>query len=385
MKEGYPITGAWYKGGTITISSHQIMTQPRFKPVSAQMRTRVLALGLGWSRPRQVLVKMDTQHLAYLTDAITRARHVATLSHGRQRVLLVLMRDDTVVGAPATCMLVDVSRRTVVSVRLAFDASLFDDTTVFEGELVVSREKVMFLVDDLLFIRGAALGTCIQQRQDTVIRILGGGHLADRSFDDLQVIIKSMCHLHDLSPLINLVGTLPYLTDYITFRPMEPMPMGVQLTWFYLPLPPACAPQPVLQPVRLLVPDPPPLPRVLPPPSTSKQVQRAARMMIVRRTGLPDVYEVLDGEWRIACLPTLLASRFMRHIFSDTHTQRRVRCSFNVAFQKWEPAVAESFSPIGVTDNGIEPVNGFGSSTSQCTHGGGRDEESGKEQEQEQE
>lgn len=79
--------------------------------------------------------------------------------------------------------------------------------------------------------------------------------------------------------------------------------------------------------------------------------------MSVRQTDLPDVYEVMDGvaQWTIACLPTLVSSRALRELFHNhpLSAVRRMRCKFNVAFQKWEPT-PNSFPQTGIVEDTAE-------------------------------
>lgn len=294
----------------------------------------------------------DRNQIAALMNATCVERHAATLSHGRQRVFLVLMHDHSVSGAPATCMLIDIYRRTVASVRMAFDSLLFDGTTVFAGELVMgANDRMLFLVEDILLLRGAALETDLQMRHDTVISIMKDGRTRDTSYDDLHVVVKRFCHLHDLSPLLDLIPGLSYSTGYITVRPT-----AACSPWFDISLPTHIS----LQSPKLKIARP-----FRNPPTDSNYCTLTAagpkkasrpRILEVRRTDLPDVYEILDRRWSIACLPTLLASHFMRHKFAgkcqSNQQSLRMWCTFNVAFQKWEPSVEDSFSSAGVTEDG---------------------------------
>lgn len=307
----------------------------------------------------------DRSSVSMMLHSVRSVRYVATLSSGRRRVLLVLMRDATVAGSPCRCLLVD--SKSVVWTRLMFDSSLFVPGTVFEGEIVAATgdsRQVTFLVDDLLVLRGDPLVGVVglQQRHDMMVGIVERGHAACPLFDEVQIIIKYICLPHDVSPLLHMATLLPYASRFLTLRPIE----GPGSPVFIIPLP--------VDPSRLRPPpqqpppqQPPPQPPQEPPQPNTRTRKPRSRVLCIRQTDLPDVYEIQDGaaQWSLACLPTMASSRMMREAFlkAPPSTTVRMRCLFNVAFGKWEPCpkAANSFSQSGVAqasvENGGEPIN----------------------------
>lgn len=73
--------------------------------------------------------------------------------------------------------------------------------------------------------------------------------------------------------------------------------------------------------------------------------EEEARTFHVKKTGLPDVYELQDratGAKHVACVPNLALSKALRALFaaSTVAESMPMRCTYNTRFQKWVPQPA---------------------------------------------
>lgn len=294
-------------------------------------------------------------HISEMTRNLQTGRHIASLSSSRQPVLLVLIRDQSIRGAP--CRTLFVQGESIMSSRMCFDGALFDNDTVFLGEVIRIGKDILYLVDDLLVLQGTHLvdTSSLQQRHTIVLDILRRGYWCDAIFDDVQVSLKGTCLPHDLSPLLSLASKLPYVTRYLTLRPLSGRGRV-----YHVPINTRSASRShtvtTLAPVETIA-------LVHATPTTAVSLTSASRketMMRVSETGLPDVYEVTDpdtGVRSIACLPTISLSRMMRGVFTRARgvDHVRIRCRFNISFEKWEP-MGEQQNENEEQDQGQEQV-----------------------------
>lgn len=76
--------------------------------------------------------------------------------------------------------------------------------------------------------------------------------------------------------------------------------------------------------------------------STSTAFTVSERDCLVRKTSLPDVYELLDDKLTLlgtACIPSLTVSKYMRELFKNKNIVDTVpiQCTFSPQFNKWVP------------------------------------------------
>lgn len=303
-----------------------------FTPVSAQCRNQVLSHVAFLSlEPLEEVVRRV--QIDRMVGILKTSPYVAMLSTSRTRILLLLIRDTSVVGSPCRCLFVDPSRGDVVSARMVFDASLFQIGTVMEGELIATQTEMLFLVTDLTLLHGQRPAGGFRRRREVLADIVQHGHICDPIFDDAQIIVKRLCDPKDLSPFLDM-SPIPHASRFLTLHPCED---GRGLPVFRVSLPAALLPRPT--PVAEPVASPDPAPSIETQLIPVRSVRE--RVMNVRRTDLPDVYEVLvRGSWILACLPTIATSHEMRRLFQGSvHTAVvRTRCTFNTAFGRWEPS-----------------------------------------------
>lgn len=323
----------------------------------------------------------DRRSTDSLVASLQAAPYQAMLSSDGARVMLILSKDSMVIGCPRRCMIMTASSN-VLAVRVSFDAALFEGDTIFSGEMVKSASSLglttrTLLIHDLLIMQGQNLVGNMEprQRHAWALDVITRGHVPDPAFDDLRLYVKQACSSRDMNPLLDLAHVLPYPSCSILLRASDRD--GVV---FMVPLPRSNTGK-----ERKKAFDPPKLqhalPRVQAPSlavqdndikrkakSGDKTVACVARMMEVRCTDLPDVYEVLtlkkpsssspssqrgSGGWDTMCVPSIAASRHMRDAFRQSRPTVSVRmmCSFNAAFGRWGPFTTSpeiSFPPPDV-------------------------------------
>lgn len=297
-------------------------------PVSHQCRSHVLSCFTSLACTLRPLTEVS--HTDELIRSLGPENYVAMMATSRAKVLLMLIRDPSVPGSPCRCLFLHPGHWKVASARMAFDEALFQDGTVFEGELVTRVSEVWFLINDLMILHGMRPTGGLLRRRELLKQIILRGHVADPLFDDAQISVKQLCDPRDLSPLL---VDVKFPWRFVTLHPCDDQPIAPA---FRLTLPP----RPTSHhsaPTHMLARTPTSLP-VAPTPTAA---DAKPRMMKVRRTELPDVYEVLDkGVWNLACLPTIASSREMRHLFAQSSCSAaviRTSCAFNKAFRGWEP------------------------------------------------
>lgn len=79
-------------------------------------------------------------------------------------------------------------------------------------------------------------------------------------------------------------------------------------------------------------------------PTMPKAITASAHEFLVRKTSLPDVYELLDTKLMLvgtACIPSLTVSKYMRELFKNKNIVDTVpiQCTFSQQFNKWVPKV----------------------------------------------
>lgn len=332
----------------ITVRIMDYSSHP-FTEVSSSTRQRVFKK-LNSIRYLCALQEVMASNVEDMLMMLRRQEYSASLSSGNSQVFMVLTRDTDTCGHPCRCIFASWHSPGVRAVfvcaasRMFFDAALFEQDTVLLGELVKSADgSISFLADDLIVLNGVILidSHTIHDRHSTIVNILHQGHRQDPLFASVQMVIKSLCQPHDVSPLIKLANQLPYTSRFLTLRPV----MGrCHVFQIRIESPRTERPANTISDINtstLSTPPPHPVyPDVL---NTAREHNTGRRkMLLIRRTDLPDVYEVSEGKgqmWNIACLPTLAASQYVAEMFHNTPQSACVwlECTFNVAFNKWEP------------------------------------------------
>lgn len=251
--------------------------------------------------------------------------------------------------------------------HIRFDASLFDGGTVFEGELFGvaprrSRDDVpwIFVADDILAVSGTRVNdpNCTRRRH-LMHRVLEDKHVPDPLSGG--VIVRTRDHLgmsSSMGVISRLVDELdPSQVSELRFRVCHGTPGRSQRTSVLsLVIPPPETPsslpdiskaesdskQPVVHD-DVWTPPPPPLVR-----HDATRWEGPTRVFWVRRTALPDVYELFNDSHQAstpidtACVATIQQSKALRDVFQDVRNPREhsvaMRCVFNTKFNKWTPA-----------------------------------------------
>lgn len=304
----------------------------------------------------------DKSSVARMVARLQALPYDAVLGAGGDRVLLVLTKDTTLDGAPARCLFVNASRM-VVAVRIAFDAALFDGDTILSGELVLASCTARggnrtFLIQDLLVLQGKCLVGHIAPsvRLTWALDMIERGHVPDPAFDEVRLCVKRSCSTCDLGPLLEIAKHLPYRSTSLVLRPSY---SDEQV--FVVPIQqhrPGSSNNGTHPKLLSRVPRSTPYQSEAAESSGVTKVQAraglmTARVMEVRRTDLPDVFEArltgnstTGGAWAPMCVPTLAASRHMTTAFRDValaHTTRMM-CTFDAAFGRWGPSLGSDVS-----------------------------------------
>ena len=103
--------------------------------------------------------------------------------------------------------------------RLCFDTSLFTDT-LFEGEMIKSKEEWIFMINDVLAIEGLKQDNVnLIKRYNKIHEIINTKYypLPQQKFN---IQIKKYFKLNDIDELIDFKNKLDYTTRGIIFKPM---------------------------------------------------------------------------------------------------------------------------------------------------------------------
>lgn len=299
------------------------------------------------------VLNTDSKAVATLLHKLQAAPYEALLSSEGCKVMLILTRDTTLPNTPCRCVIVNTAHRVVVS-RMAFDATLFEGDTIFSGELVLASctsrgGNRTFLVQDLLVLQGVLLvgNVAPSQRLALALDVVTRGHAPDLLFDEVRLSVKKACSTRNVGPLLEMAAGLPYQSLALLLRPTDqdgqwftipllnqvPLGKGCVQTQRQTPLSPQ--PAPTKQSDTLVK-------------APSKHNVHMTRVLEVRRTDLPDVFEgrpvpsksrLSQPAWEPMCVQTLMESRHMKNIFSKVKQAEttRLKCVFNTAFGRWGP------------------------------------------------
>jgi len=237
----------------------------------------------------------------------------------------------------------------VVVVHGRFDDALFDGTVV-DGEMVKTNAGAagasanwVFLANDLLALEGRSCwGQPLLTRLGALHAVFTSRRDADATLDPCAYQVKRHEPLSEdgVAALRAFEATLGYPTRGMLVRPLAPRARTLALDYApdmvkrATPLPPRETAD-----FRVAVPAPAPAPPPPPPPPDGR------RALQLRRTALPDVYDVLEkggagaGALGIAHVPTARLSAELRAAFRGLAlgvTLTRT-CEFRPRFGKWEP------------------------------------------------
>jgi hypothetical protein len=242
--------------------------------------------------------------------------------------------------------------------RLFFDAGLFNGT-VFEGELVYGTHHV-FLVTDLLVDRAASTGNLnFPKRLNRIYNLLGEHFIRD-GLDPAEIQVKRFFKYEEFDEIEPFAATLPYASTALVFTPLF---VKFREIWVDLrPPEDRCVKRTILklkmQPKTRVFQKPKQADKISEDQSLKMSEDQPRKMsedqsrkisedqsrkiseMGLRRTSLPDVYEIVELK-DIACIPTLAVSKEMRRIFdiAQVNDTIRMKCAFHDKFKKWVPLV----------------------------------------------
>lgn len=239
-----------------------------------------------------------------------------------------------------------------------FDAALFDGT-LLEGEMVKTRSGTwVFAINDALAIEGRPVRERLPApaRVAAVRALLADRHTPDAALDPCAYEVKAYepFTADGLCALARLRDALDYPVRGLFVRPVASA-AGGGVTRF-LDFDPAKV-RAVVRPEKVTefkaataqqAQQEPPAP--LPPPQAASAAAEQAppRRMYLRRTPVPDVYDVHDAPTLpavgFAHVPSLALSVALRAAFAGVPTGGALcrECAFSDAFGKWVPAAKEA-------------------------------------------
>lgn len=310
-------------------------------------------------------------------DHIARSPHLMMLrSNGNPYYLYMTQYDDV-----NQLMFIDkkvqpgYEKPRIIMVRGQFNDALFAGT-LLEGEMVKDAQgQWIFLINDVIGYKGHFLEReTYPQRLGKAYQLLKQEYRPDALMDVCQFHVKKVFpatqahwetllalneslsytnrgiylwpfHLKYKPKLMNFDDSLikkvvRKVKDDPTFREsvVEPPLSSLSQPPSHSPSPPL--PQPSAQPRP-----PPPSHSAQPrPPSSQSTPQTESRVLYLRKTENPDVYQVFAEDYAktkmgVAHIPTLALSKQIRAVFKDLNVVSSVpfQCQWNPTFEKWAP------------------------------------------------
>jgi hypothetical protein len=246
----------------------------------------------------------------------------------------------------------------IILTRGQFAEPIFDNTLI-EGEMVKdNKNRWIFLINDVLMYKGTYLkDVSLHDRLKCAVEILENHYTVDDLMDVCTYQIKKYveCTKDDVEELIAFSKTLPYTNRGIYFVPcaMKYKPKLINFNDSLiksvfrkvkdcpdfiekgagagaLARAPAPVPVPLLQ-KQLNIP-------------SNIQIDDENKLMWLRKTDQPDVYDIYDTENSLqkqgtALVSSLSVSKMLRAIFKNMNVVTSVSflCKYDPAFQKWIP------------------------------------------------
>lgn len=247
--------------------------------------------------------------------------------------------------------------------RFRFDDRLFEGGTLIDGEMVkASNGSWIFLVGDIFGYQGMHLTNTNLVKRISMLYDLMKTQFVQEPCDVCQFQVKKYATYAELDTVLEeFMPMLPYTTRGIYFKPLylkfkdilynfdESLIVKVlrkkykDVSNFLLE-----TDKDLLDPARQAAASPPAPaaklskpPRPTPEPPVPPQ-SKPIRIYSVRKTSMPDVYEMTSDEsagTEVACLPTLRMSKYLRNIFGSKNVSDRICIKFEYSdtFNKWVP------------------------------------------------
>lgn len=249
--------------------------------------------------------------------------------------------------------------------RGLFDETVFDGT-LLDGEMVKnSSGKWQFLVNDVLVYRNQMMeGNGLEDRLATIANVIDTGFTPDENLDVCTYEIKRYLHpsTDNLESLISFSKTLPYTNRGIYFWPDSTKAKPKLFNFdesliqqvhakikespdFRMEMPTAKVQQPaptVTPSANANVQQPP----IEIPTVTVTDIPDGSRIMWLRKTDNPDVYDVFEvreatpaSKQGVAHVAGLKTSKMLHMAFRELNLLAVVPfvCEYNRDFQKWKP------------------------------------------------
>lgn len=258
----------------------------------------------------------------------------------------------------------------MILVKLHFDNNLFDQETIFDGEMVKNQDNTWtYLINDVLVHAGTYLNNLnLAKRLHLCFDILER-HFSPSSMDVFNIMVKAYFKYDELEYMINeYVPNRPYTCRGIYFRSLylkfkdtlvnfdDSLVQKVErrkfkdVKQFMLKedAPDKNTEKPLLgdssdESVSITS-NKSPAASIISSEDINATME-AVRKFMVKKTSDPDVYELYTGEklFGLACIPNMKTSKYMKKIFQDKNivTKVELELEYSPRFDKYIPIVKD--------------------------------------------
>lgn len=255
----------------------------------------------------------------------------------------------------------------MILVKLHFDNVLFDQETIFDGEMVKNGDNTWtYLINDIIVNAGTYLNNMNLAKRLHVCFDMLEKHFSPSSMDVFNIIVKAYFKYDELEYMINTyVPGRPYTCRGIYFRSLylkfkdtlvnfdDSLVQKVErikfkdVKQFMLK---EDTPEKHITKQQLVpspIPSPSPTASVISHEDVLATTSELVRKFMVKKTSDPDVYELYTGTqdkvFGLACIPNMKTSKYMKKIFQDKNivTKIELELEYSSRFNKYIPIVKE--------------------------------------------
>lgn len=248
----------------------------------------------------------------------------------------------------------------MILVKLHFDNILFDQETIFDGEMVKNQDNTWtYLMNDVIVHAGEHLNNMNLAKRLQLCFDMLEKHFSPSSMDVFNVIVKAYFKYDELSYMLNeYVPNRPYTCRGVYFRSLY-LKFKDTLVNFDDSLVHKVERKKFKDVKEFMLKED--APGAKPDESSVKSIKspaasvisiedinslEAVRKFMVKKTSDPDVYELYTEDstlFGIACVPNMKTSKYMKKIFQDKNivTKVELELEYSSRFDKYVPIVKE--------------------------------------------
>jgi hypothetical protein len=239
----------------------------------------------------------------------------------------------------------------MVIVKFFFNDALFENRTLFDGEMVKTRsEDWIFILNDILVDNGVSCNVNIMKRVSRIYEILCCS-LIVTSQDICAFQVKKYCEYEEIEMMLNVFQeTLPYTCRGLYFTPLflkhRPILMNFDDTLIKKRVQEKKDSTTFMASLNTEDFKTIDINKVLcVPTQIDIPVTTMRRTLYLRKTHIVDVYEVFDdkgNDMDIAFVNSMKSSKALREAFLNTTPVDKLSfvCEYNEKFNKWHPLLS---------------------------------------------